>query len=265
MDMAGHSRRASRLPFKGLWYGTFQALRRQPARSRAGSSPSLIGPSGCGKSTFLRSVNRINERLGYVRTSGEIEVLGHDIYGARGRARPGAQAGRHGLPAAQPAAALDPRQRPLRLPSSTAEGHVVGTRARRTRSSERRSAAGPALGPGQGPAGPQGDRPQPRGAAKALHRAAACRSSRRSSSWTSPARRSTPKATTAVEELIWELRGQYTIVIVTHNMAQARRASDECIFMLHGQGAWSTRETDRHVRQRRRHKETADYIEGRYG
>ena len=40
----------------------------------------MIGPSGCGKTTFLRSVNRINERLGYVRTTGSIEVLGHDIY-----------------------------------------------------------------------------------------------------------------------------------------------------------------------------------------
>ena len=40
----------------------------------------LIGPSGCGKSTFLRSVNRIVERLGYVRTTGAIEVMGHDIF-----------------------------------------------------------------------------------------------------------------------------------------------------------------------------------------
>ncbi len=43
-----------------------------------------------------------------------------------------------------------------------------------------------------------------------------------------------PKGTEAVEELIWELRGDYTILIVTHNMAQARRASAECIFMLMG-------------------------------
>ena len=43
-----------------------------------------------------------------------------------------------------------------------------------------------------------------------------------------------PKGTAAVEELIWELRGKYSILIVTHNMAQARRASEECIFMLMG-------------------------------
>ena len=43
------------------------------------------------------------------------------------------------------------------------------------------------------------------------------------------------EGTRAIEELMWELRGRYTILIVTHNMAQARRASDECIFMLLGE------------------------------
>ena len=42
---------------------------------------SLIGPSGCGKSTLLRTINRVNERLGYVRTTGAIDVLGTDIFG----------------------------------------------------------------------------------------------------------------------------------------------------------------------------------------
>ena len=63
-----------------LWYGTFQALFDVDLRIQRGIVTSLIGPSGCGKSTFLRSVNRINERLGYVRTTGSIEVLGNDIY-----------------------------------------------------------------------------------------------------------------------------------------------------------------------------------------
>ena len=52
-----------------------------------------------------------------------------------------------------------------------------------------------------------------------------------------------PKGTEAVEELIWELRGDYTILIVTHNMAQARRASEECIFMLLGKVIEHTRPT----------------------
>ena len=72
-----------------------------------------------------------------------------------------------------------------------------------------------------------------------------------------------PKGTEAVEELIWELRGQYTILIVTHNMAQARRASEECIFMLMGKVVEHTATEDMFVTPAK--KETADYIEGRYG
>ena len=62
-----------------LWYGDFQALFDVNLQVTRGKVTSLIGPSGCGKSTLLRSINRINERLGYVRTSGAIELLGQDI------------------------------------------------------------------------------------------------------------------------------------------------------------------------------------------
>ena len=62
-----------------LWYGTFQALFDVSLDIQGGRITSLIGPSGCGKTTLLRSVNRIVERLGYVRTTGRIEVMGHDI------------------------------------------------------------------------------------------------------------------------------------------------------------------------------------------
>ena len=73
----------------------------------------------------------------------------------------------------------------------------------------------------------------------------------------------TPNGTEAVEELIWELRGQYTILVVTHNMAQARRASEECIFMLLGKVIEHSLTEEMFVTPK--HKETADYIEGRYG
>jgi phosphate transport system ATP-binding protein len=56
-----------------------------------------------------------------------------------------------------------------------------------------------------------------------------------------------PKGTAAVEELIWELRGKYSILIVTHNMAQARRASEECIFMLMGKVIEHTNTSDMFV------------------
>ena len=63
-----------------LWYGDFQALHHVDLLVKKGRITSLIGPSGCGKSTLLRSCNRIIERLPYVRTEGQIKVLGHDIF-----------------------------------------------------------------------------------------------------------------------------------------------------------------------------------------
>ena len=72
-----------------------------------------------------------------------------------------------------------------------------------------------------------------------------------------------PEATSAVEDLIWDLRGHYSILIVTHNMAQARRASDECVFMLMGKVVEHTETEDMFVAPQK--QETSDYIEGRFG
>jgi phosphate transport system ATP-binding protein len=71
------------------------------------------------------------------------------------------------------------------------------------------------------------------------------------------------EGTRAIEELMFELRGRYKIVIVTHNMAQARRASDECIFMLLGELIEHSRTEDLFLTPK--NARTADYIEGRYG
>jgi phosphate transport system ATP-binding protein len=72
-----------------------------------------------------------------------------------------------------------------------------------------------------------------------------------------------PKGTEAIEELIWNLRGDYTMLLVTHNMAQARRASEECVFLLLGRVIEHAATEDLFVSPQR--QETADYIEGRYG
>jgi phosphate transport system ATP-binding protein len=71
------------------------------------------------------------------------------------------------------------------------------------------------------------------------------------------------EATRAIEELMLSLKGRYTIVVVTHNMSQARRASDECIFMLLGRIIEHSRTADLFLTPR--HPKTAEYIEGRYG
>ena len=70
------------------------------------------------------------------------------------------------------------------------------------------------------------------------------------------------EGTRAIEELMFELRGRYTILIVTHNMAQARRASDECLFMLLGEVVEHSRTGDLFLTPR--DPRTAEYIEGRY-
>lgn len=72
-----------------------------------------------------------------------------------------------------------------------------------------------------------------------------------------------PKGTEAVEELIWGLAGDFTVLIVTHNMAQARRASEECIFMLLGKVVEHRATAEIFVTPKS--QQTADYIEGRYG
>jgi phosphate transport system ATP-binding protein len=71
------------------------------------------------------------------------------------------------------------------------------------------------------------------------------------------------EGTRAIEELMWALRGRYTMVIVTHNMAQARRASNECLFMLMGELVEHSRTEDLFLNPR--DPRTAEYIEGRYG
>ena len=71
------------------------------------------------------------------------------------------------------------------------------------------------------------------------------------------------EATSAVEELMLTLSGKYTIVIVTHNMAQARRISDECVFMLLGQIVEHDRTEQLFLSPK--NPKTSDYIEGRYG
>src|SRR5262245_17638344 len=63
-----------------LWYGKFQALINVSLQIKHGRITGLIGPSGCGKTTLLRCFNRVNERYGYVTTTGEIKILDKNIY-----------------------------------------------------------------------------------------------------------------------------------------------------------------------------------------
>ena len=259
----GHSSERSlaiRTQKLNLWYGTFQALFDVDLDIRQGIITSMIGPSGCGKSTFLRSVNRINERLGYVRTTGTIDVMGQNIM--------------------DPAVELVQVrkqigmvfQRPNPLPISIREnvlfGHRIHNAAKRTSRSEDDEIVESALHTVL-LWDKVKDRLDKKATALSLEEQQKLCIARLLPVkpgvllMDEPCSALDPKGTEAVEELIWELRGEYTILIVTHNMAQARRASEECIFMLMGKVIEHDDTGQMFVTPK--HKETSNYIEGRYG
>jgi len=243
-----------------LWYGFFQALYDIDLNIKSGIITSLIGPSGCGKSTFLRSINRINERMDYVRIGGSINVHGQNIYAPEIEL---IQVRKHiGMVF----------QRPNPLPSSIREnvlfGHKLHMKDKRYSKADYNDIVEQSLR--------QvllwdkvKDRLDHKASVLSLEEQQKLCIARllpvkpNILLMDEPCSALDPKGTAAVEELIWELRGEYTILMVTHNMAQARRASDECIFMLMGKVIEQQKTDDLFVTPLR--KETADYIEGRYG
>jgi phosphate transport system ATP-binding protein len=243
-----------------LWYGTFQALKDVTVDIRRGLITSLIGPSGCGKTTLLRCFNRVNERYGEVKTAGEIQVLGRNIY-------------------APEVSLIELRrsvgmvfQRPNPLPMSVYEDVVFGLRLHTPGRQLSRSVLDEAVERALTETGlwkDLKDRLRTRAIDLQLEQQQKLCIARllplrpEVILMDEPCSALDVEGTRAIEELMAQLRGRYTIVIVTHSMAQARRASDECIFMLLGELIEHRRTEDLFlVPQDRR---TAEYIEGRYG
>ena len=259
LNLPEHRAPAIEVQDLSLWYGKFQALHEVTLTIKSGIVTALIGPSGCGKSTLLRSCNRINERLGYVSTTGTIKVLGHDVYGNEASR---IQVRRHvGMVF----------QRPNPLPLSIRDNVLFGHRlhsARRASRAEEEALLEQALREVL-----LWDRVKDRLDAKATslsleeqQKLCIARLLPTKPSvllMDEPCSALDPEATSAVEDLIWDLRGHYSILIVTHNMAQARRASDECVFMLMGKVVEHTETEDMFVAPQK--QETSDYIEGRFG
>jgi phosphate transport system ATP-binding protein len=242
-----------------LWYGTFQALFDINLKIKSGIITSLIGPSGCGKSTFLRSVNRINERLDYVRIDGAIDVLGQNIYDPdvellQVRKQIGMVFQRpNPLPISIRDNVLFGHNIHSKDPGSSADKDEILESALRKvllwdklKDQLNRKATELSL-----------EEQQKLCIARLLPVKPTLLL------MDEPCSALDPKGTEAVEELCWDLRGEYTILIVTHNMSQARRASEECIFMLMGKVVEHTATDTLFVTPK--HQETADYIEGRYG
>jgi phosphate transport system ATP-binding protein len=243
-----------------LWYGDFQALYDVTVRIRAGTITSLIGPSGCGKTTLLRCFNRVNERFGNVTTTGDLWVLGKNIYD-------------------EDVSLLELRrsvgmvfQRPNPLPISVYENVVFGLRIHSPRRNLKRRDLDQAVEGAlrevllwervkdklrKKATGLQLEEQQKLCIARLLPLKPQV------ILMDEPCSALDAEGTEAIEELMAALRERYTILIVTHNMAQARRASSECIYMLLGKIIEHGPTTEIFLRPK--HKETERYVEGRYG
>ncbi len=243
-----------------LWYGQFQALKDVSIRVKPGLVTALIGPSGCGKTTLLRCFNRINERYGNVTTTGEITILGKNIYD--GDVSLGELRKSVGMVF----------QRPNPLPISIYENVLFGVRVHIRRGqfsrSDQRAMVESALRDVQ-----LWDEVKDKLGRNATHLtleqqqklciARLLPLKPRVILMDEPCSALDAEGIERIEELIQTLRERYTILIVTHNMAQARRVSEDCLFMLHGRLIEQSRTSDLFVRPR--DKRTEEYIEGRYG
>lgn len=243
-----------------LWYGDFQALFNVDIDIKQGIITSMIGPSGCGKTTLLRSMNRINERYGNVKTTGSItingkNILDEDVSVATLRKSVGMVF-----------------QRPNPLPISIYENVLFGLKSHT-------------------PKGYYSKKELEELVEKSLREVALWdevkdQLKRKATELTleqqqklcigrllplkpdiilmdEPCSALDATGIERIESLIGEMRGKFTIVMVTHNMSQARRASDECIFMLMGKIIEHSPTLDLFMNPK--HEKTAMYIEGRYG
>ena len=239
-----------------LFYGNFQALKSISLNITGNQITALIGPSGCGKSTLLKTLNRMNDLVEDCRITGSVLLDGQDIYGGMDvsllRKRVGMVF-----------------QKPNPFPMSIYDNIAFGPRTHGVRSRARldeiveRSLRDAAIWDElkdrlkKSALGLSGGQQQRLCIARALAVEPEVLL------MDEPTSALDPISTARIEELATELKKQYTIVIVTHNMQQAVRISDRTAFFLLGEmveyGATEQ------VFSLPRDKRTEDYITGRFG
>ncbi len=250
-----------KISVRGLsaWYGEEQVLRKIDMDIDQRGVTAIIGPSGCGKSTFIRCINRLHELVPGARMDGRIRVDGDDVQGD----------------------AVDPVllrrrigmvfQEPNPFPTMSIRDNVLaglrltGERPSRERGAEivERSLRQAALwdevrerlgAPGSSLSGGQQQR---------LCIARTLAVEPEIVLMDEPCSSLDPVATAKIEDLLHELREHYTVVIVTHNMQQAARVSEQTAFFLAGE-LIEYAETD-DIFTAPADKRTEDYITGKFG
>jgi phosphate transport system ATP-binding protein len=240
-----------------LWYGKFHALLDVNLSIRPRAITAIIGPSGCGKSTLLRVINRMNETIPHVKVDGDVLLDGKSIYGGdidlrQLRKRLGMVFQR-------------PNPFPLSVFENVAYGPKIHNLAKGDELSARVEKSLRATGLWDGL--------KDRLGASALsltpeQQQRICISRLLAVEpevllMDEPASALDPIATARIEELMLELKDRYTILIVTHNMQQAARISDDTAFMLLGELV-EVGETQT-VFTKPSDPRTEQYISGRFG
>ncbi len=240
-----------------LWYGQTQALKNISMEIPEHRITALIGPSGCGKSTFLKSLNRMNDLIDGVRITGEIRYRGKDIY-------------EKGVDVSELRREIGMVfQKPNPFPMSVYDNVAYGLRTHGMRSKAKlddvveRSLRDAAIWDEvkdrlkKSALGLSGGQQQRLCIARALAVEPDVLL------MDEPTSALDPISTSKIEELAMELKKRYTIIIVTHNMQQAVRISDNTAFFLLGDLVeYGGTEA---MFSQPRDKRTEDYITGRFG
>ena len=240
-----------------LWYGAHQALHNISIDIPEKSITALIGPSGCGKSTFLKTLNRMNDLVSGIKITGEVTYEGENIY--------------------DPSVDVNELrksigmvfQKPNPFPMSIYDNIAYGPRTHGIRNKAKlddiveKSLRGAAIWDEvkdrlkKNALGLSGGQQQRLCIARALA------VEPKVLLMDEPTRALDPISTSKIEDLATQLREQYTIVIVTHNMQQAVRISDTTAFFLLGELV-EYGQTEQMFSQPQ-DKRTEDYITGRFG
>jgi phosphate transport system ATP-binding protein len=241
-----------------MWYGARQALYDITIQIPAKKVTAIIGPSGCGKSTFIRALNRMHELTPGTRIAGDLRLFGENLYGPN--VEPTVVRRRVGM--------VFQKSNPF--PTMTiAENVLVGLRLngltqkaflrQRLEESLRMAALWDEVKdhlhrPGTSLSGGQQQR-------LCIARALAVKPE--IILMDEPCSALDPIATAKVEELIHELRANYTVVIVTHNMQQAARCSDKTAFFY--MGKLIEYDETRTIFMNPANPQTEAYVSGRFG